>query len=740
MKAGIQKKALGQQNGGFLRYYVITFLLSALPKVILALQAVPLRTNSDELATMASAAYLAGYDWSEVVSNAGYYGFGYYSLFFWVFKLTDNPLFIYRTILVCTCLIQSLAGIIALHLMLDYLKVKDFWLACFFSAACTYMSGARIVYAYNEHIIVFFSWVVAWLLLVLMRLQNQPKRKILVTCLLILVLSYGLTIHTRLLVFWIALFCLVMLYRILYHKWLVSFVGFLPVAVFGYLGSEYISKQIQDVLWRADGGTLRNTSISVSNELDFFSPVTWKAMLSIILGQMNTVSFFTAGLCILCTVAIVKVAFVEARRVFVLKDTTVVESRIATVVLGWMFLLCIAGTIFGQSLTWLPQTIQGVTGGFPSKEYGVKSFTYMRYFAPYVGPLLIAGVAFLSKNGQRMRNALNLTAIITAVLLLFWVAENLPYLANNGQTYEPLTALGLGKYDTSHGDNFLLQNYIIAIIIASVVFWIFFVLLKKGRMVVFGALFCVFLAWQYMYTAVFFDFQAQAERKEVYSAGYQFIHSVEDEIELPNTIYVVDTLGLADHQNFYLYQFWLNRYTIVPEVPPETESQAIVLTNSGSDLELLAQGYEVAQLDDNEFLYVKDPGYIETFEGKGLNFQAISEINLIDNMTIRSNVRNGYCAFGPYATFQAGTYTVEFTVQYDAALAGDGMGYCDVSTMNGQKILGQNNIYSQVSGQNLQTIQVNFTTTTEESGVEFRIYNASTTEIQLLEIKLQKAS
>ena len=76
------------------------FLVAWIPRVILCMQTVPVRTLSDELATISGAAYFAGLDWSAVISNAGYYGSGFSALFAPLFLLTDNPFVIYKGMLI----------------------------------------------------------------------------------------------------------------------------------------------------------------------------------------------------------------------------------------------------------------------------------------------------------------------------------------------------------------------------------------------------------------------------------------------------------------------------------------------------------------------------------------------------------------------------------------------------------------------------------------------------------------
>ena len=56
--------------------YIWAFLIALLPRLFWSLQAIPLRTVSDELSTMNGAVFFSSQNWNAVVSKAGYYGFG----------------------------------------------------------------------------------------------------------------------------------------------------------------------------------------------------------------------------------------------------------------------------------------------------------------------------------------------------------------------------------------------------------------------------------------------------------------------------------------------------------------------------------------------------------------------------------------------------------------------------------------------------------------------------------------
>ncbi len=78
----IQRRLLG------LLLYGIVFLVHA----VVAVQMNVPHMSHDEIGVLASAAYVTGEDWSGIVSNIGYYGYGTSLLYIPIFFLTKGPI------------------------------------------------------------------------------------------------------------------------------------------------------------------------------------------------------------------------------------------------------------------------------------------------------------------------------------------------------------------------------------------------------------------------------------------------------------------------------------------------------------------------------------------------------------------------------------------------------------------------------------------------------------------------
>ena len=106
-------------------YQIWAFLIAVIPRMILSLFAYPIRTMSDELGTISNGAFLAGLDWSAVASESGYYGSGL-SLFFAPFiRYIDDPVLLYRVMLLVICLLYGIVALICFYIMRNIMGMKD---------------------------------------------------------------------------------------------------------------------------------------------------------------------------------------------------------------------------------------------------------------------------------------------------------------------------------------------------------------------------------------------------------------------------------------------------------------------------------------------------------------------------------------------------------------------------------------------------------------------------------------
>ncbi len=591
-KIGEKIKEVRYQNKKMLYAMMITFLCAFIVKSVFCVFALPVRTLSDEVATISGAAYLAGYDWSSVVSNAGYYGVGFTSLLSVFFLIFENPVYIYRSMLIVCALVQSMSVFLVFYVCIHYCRIKNVLAVSLIALSSSFFVVTRATIVYNEHILILISWICMILLLKLVEYSENKNKKRCYTFGLMICLAYSLTIHTRALILWIALVVTVVFWGWIKKKWLVSPGVVALTGVVGYVFSQMYIKNMQTQIWTAsEGQSLRNASIPVPEvNMDLFSADKWQAWLNIVLGQLNTINIFSGGLLILFLVFFVYVlwkTFIKDKS-FKLelenKDIYIFVPVIA------FFSLCVAMTIFAQSFTWLPGAATSLAEGIYNTNYGTKAFTYVRYMGPYCGPLFMVGCIWLYQSVSKKHSIGIYYKTGLAVLIsvsIYWVACIVPYFHQTTATnvLEVLIPFSLSTVEIEHAR---LSVILPATAIVIVLYSCYGFLIKKHKINAILIITCVILIYQYAYDAVYWDFPTQTNN--YYKIGYDvsnYIREVENEVDLPDKIYVQDVRDITDHQIFYEIQFLLYDYRVIPldkESYSVGEEDFILVTNE-SDTE-----------------------------------------------------------------------------------------------------------------------------------------------------------
>lgn len=601
--------------------YIIVFLMVLLPKVICCFFGRPVSIASDEIATMSAGAYIAGLDWSEIISRAGYYGGGMTIFTAPIYWLTDNPVVIYRFVGIFCAVLQSIPAVIAYYVVRKYYKVQEL-LAMLISIACGFFVMAEAHVIFNENGLILISWIIMLLLCKLHEIEESGRTKVLYTVMLMAVMSYAMTMHERSVTYWIVLAVLVIFYRWTYERWLVSVPAMIITGIFGWSGSKMIIRFFQTVLWKtADGASLRNASINMSGGFSALKELTdIRAWLSIILGQIHTIGVFTCGLAI-----VLICAFVAAIWMFMfskkhrenIKSDDVLNRSMPIVV---FFMAAVMITMAGQSISWLRNSMEVYANGYHSEMYGVKAYGYLRYLGIYCGPLLMCGMVWIVQRKEVILKYVKTAFVLMLLVELYWVTCIVPYI-------HLCTEWGVFSYYYPFSWHWPTQpaGYM-AFIPASVIMFIVYILgvqlLKKEKNFIYFAILLCCFANAYLYHAAVTDRINGNITSSWADDGYRVIKAVEAVTDVPETIYAEDLWGKTDHNNYFVYQFLLNRYHIAPERPSEVLDEAILLSNGlledGVYDEMIENGYLYAEIGAFEVVLVKGERLQQAFERVGI--------------------------------------------------------------------------------------------------------------------------
>ena len=111
----------------------------------------PLRTVTDEMITIAERGLLQQ-AWIGLLycHSERYYGSGYSAFFFWIFKLTDNPIIIYRVFQTACVFSSGVYRTDLFDIMHKTMKIQSQKFVCAASVACSYFVVTRAVIVYND--------------------------------------------------------------------------------------------------------------------------------------------------------------------------------------------------------------------------------------------------------------------------------------------------------------------------------------------------------------------------------------------------------------------------------------------------------------------------------------------------------------------------------------------------------------------------------------------------------------
>lgn len=587
-------------------------LLSFLIYLILIMQEYPLHTSSDELGTISGPAYLAGRDWSGVMEGVGYYGAGYHILFFWIFMLTKNPVIIYRLILLFGVLLRVLIIPLVFYIGNRYINIKNGNLNLITAFLCSFAYTTRIGSISNEYIIEILVWVILLFICKLIEFHGNKKKQNVYAFLLSAVLMYGLTIHTRALTLVIATGLTFLFLRIIFKK---KFIGkwHVGVAVILYIGARISIKFIQINIWGTTEG-LRNGTVTIAQGIDIFNYKTWVLWLDMLIGAVNTMTLVTGGFFIVVIVAIIKY-FCQ----FLKKDNKIRDINIYCSAIVIIMVLCTGATLAALLVSdWF-------IGSYPVFEigktapniYALKGVTYVRYWEPYVPPLIVCGIAILEQR-KEWNKIFPVAVCITAFLQLIFIKMALPLIENNGSSLTPLYSLALYKWKDPVDRN----SYLCCVMLMFGIVLISLFNLYRNRKELITATLAGFLIYQQVWGMVYFDFPVQREMFGKIDATYYCMWDMDKSNVQFDNIYALDTSEEDDNnwKIYYILQFYLNNYTVNIQLPEQYEKNDLLIANSYNQ-DIIPQNvwYKCIQLDEDEFWYVFNERYADKIESSVKN-------------------------------------------------------------------------------------------------------------------------
>lgn len=486
------------------KYIWIAFLVALLPRLLFLVKTYPISITGDEMFSMWPAAKFLGYDWSGVMRDYRYNGYGYTVLWIPFMALIKNPVALYRSMVGLMALCQALVAPISFHLMKKYFHMEDEKVTCLLAVTCSYLVAVRATYTYPEFVYVLVVWLVVWALLKLTteNVQNNRKLKAFYTIVLFMIMAYAYTVHSRGLALWIALAVTIVLYLWIYKKILVSVPVCIVAGIPSLLTVRIGINKVIGFLGKGDAGSVGNTTPRVSHSMIelFANPKSWTAWADIIIGELNESVILTGGI----AVAIVIVMCMLIWQALCKEKKIVAEDKsyYLPYILTGIFCICAIGiTIGGQSLTWLGGVVQLMENNESGDYY--RAITYLRYYAAYIGPLFIAGIGYILQHKEIIEKIKGKILLVTGLLQGYWVLVILPVLC-----YELGCVWSYAPFSLTKGfaaDSVGIRSYLPGTLFAFAFMIISYQLFKRKKEKIVIEILCIVLMYTYLFNGVYHE-------------------------------------------------------------------------------------------------------------------------------------------------------------------------------------------------------------------------------------------
>lgn len=560
------------------------------------IKSLPLHTSTDELGAIIGAAALSGRDWSGVVDNSGYYGFGYYSLFFWLFQLTNSPIVIYRVIIIITSFLRVLIIPIAYYIAQNYMQIKSERVLYLCAILMPFLYSSSVGVISNEYVLELLIWIIILLVCKVMQYQNNKFKRTMYLCVLTLSCFYSFFIHTRALVIIIAVL-IVFFFRSIFDKSRYNKVLFASVSIgftAGYVISKILISLYQAEIYGKKSEEIRNATIVVSTQFSILNSDTWSVWFHMLLGIINSEVLVTGGLFLICAVAFCFYILKLGKR-FVWKENVYCN------VIFCISVLCMGATICAFLLSrWFEGMLSVWGGEGAGYDYSFKGLTYIRYWNIYMPPFILSSIGVLKYLD--CKKILSIAGVIYIFLQVCFMNFVIPIIQKNGSAAS--TFFGLAGY--CFGDAVSENLYYKVVIISSMIFLLIIILghtkYKKGiLLLVFFFMFIQQNSKVYLY---------DNEVKE--TAASKILTSYKEKCELERRGIYIDQIYLCNvSQNTdanwklnSIAQFYFNEYTLQEKIPEQIGQYDIIISDGkNEDIQRKYKGIHCYILDENEIWY-----------------------------------------------------------------------------------------------------------------------------------------
>ncbi len=656
-------KASAYENRIHNRNMILSFALTMFVCLLRICKANDIDISLDEIGTLAGAAYVSGYDWSSVLAETRYYGVGFYWLYGILFRYISDSYLLAIAIYVMNCICVSAIAILVYQMLVMHLKMED----SISTAIVATFPG--IIYPYanwgyisNDVPVYCAYWImIYWGILAYINKDNR-RNSVIYSSLTALMMGYLLTVHEKSIAIWIAMILGIVLFKIIFDEFIVSPISFSIIVIISYVIARIIKENALAMFWPV-AESLANTS-AFSNMSTFLlnKPLGWKLMLDIIVSNFILLNEKSFGL--ISVVACLCVYWIVSGTIRVVNKQRLhltTENKICFFMMMVSFIA--AGiVVVGLAVQWGP----GVYKAYFKGMVGVstRAYGYLRYYVGFTGPAIVAICSMLKTMVSDKKKIVYTSALISIILIVYYYFFIHTYLFDDWQ------ATSLAVFNIFPNDKSAWNIYLSLVIL--VIFIVLLCVKKREQQ--------NSVCWVLMYIGLALmnvnlnTLSVPSIECKKADAGYELIKMLENSNEAIDKIYVE---GNASN-----YQFMLKEYDIEVGLPEQDIEECIILSNtswtSTRSYAIGGYGFYYAELDENEYIFVKGERYRKCLEEMG--YELRTDTIIYGSTSYRMDIEAGktFAIYDMPSILEKGTYCITYKVRILNDLNLDVYGYVDV--------------------------------------------------------------
>lgn len=609
MSKKVEKKFTFNLNINTRTKYLLLFIWFFCIRTIGLVNGAQISLLIDHIGDLAVPAKLAGNDWSYLVSLSSYYGYGFKWLYFVFFKMTDNPYVIYTCIVILHNILQALVLVFFLN-KIEKVFPKNTGLLEILAVSMIALSTATS--GFNSEGSLFVGMFLLCIIMIPMFENRTRKYRTLSSIALSLYLVYLITIHERCVGIIAAVVIVLALDWIISKKCAVQPAAFLVSLAVFYFAEEKLKDYVISVFWaeKFAEGTLKNTSVSISNPLWFLeNRDQFGNIVQILISNLFTLVTRTYGLIILpVALCILGIVFLISKKEVFNNWYQENGKMVCPMMICLLTTLIILG---GVAHRWGRNMLNG----------NYKGMAYHRYYLVFVWPAVIIAVLLWNTISEKVKwfscwitmGVYGLSTLVFRKYVAEYVAEMNDIDIKRFFYSEYLIPIEINSENR-------IQLAMQSVCISAVL--IFFIMSGNTIIRKLYYLIMVFVVLTVVTTGWNVHFQKVTALE---GNVYEYLKEMDEKVGLPQTIYVNAYEGKKSGKQRYNLQFLLNRHSIVSEWP-EGEEEALIVSNVEPDnlsayTDMKPEGY--IRIEDDRVLYIVGDDYYELLEESGYTIKEI---------------------------------------------------------------------------------------------------------------------